>query len=224
MPSLFVSRSLALDSPLRLWANKRGYDLQADSLIRFSLLPFVPPALPPEWIFFYSSKAVKFWFAGAEEPYQPKPKFAALGPGTAQTLQALGQPVDFCGQGNPATVATDFNNIAAGQRVLFPRALHSRRTIEKALGERIQSIDLVVYTNESAPRTDLQPADIVVLTSPLNVTAYFNSATINREAAFLAIGATTAAALAQHNIQARFPDQPSEAGLLHLLTSIAPPT
>lgn len=226
MPSLFVSRSLAPASPLRLWASQRGYDLRAESLISFTPLPFVMPADPlPDWVFFYSPKAVEYWYQGLDDSALNAtsfPKLAALGPGTAAALLDLDLPVDFCGVGDPTRAADNFLSIAAGQRVLFPRALQSRRAVEKLIREHIQAIDLVVYTNEAAPRTDLPAAEIVILTSPLNVKAYFSSAVINPKATFFTIGATTAAALADYSVQALYPTLPSEAGLVALLQSIPP--
>lgn len=223
MPSLFVSRSLAPDSPLRKWAGERGYNLRATSLIQFSLLKFDPPSEQVDWIFFYSPKAVDFWSRGLKKPLAFQPKFAALGPGTAKALLQLNHRIDFCGQGDPTRVADDFLTVALGQVVLFPRAVQSRRSVEKCIGDYINAIDLIVYTNEAAPRTDLVATDVVILTSPLNVAAYFSSTLINHDAIFLAIGSTTAAALAEYTIQADFPDQPGEAGLVELLNSIVPP-
>lgn len=222
MPSLFVSRSLAPGSPLLTWVSERGYDLRSTSLIQFSPLSFDPPSEQVDWIFFYSPKAVEFWFGGLNMPLVSQPKYAALGPGTAKALLQLNQRVDFCGQGDPARVSADFFTVASGKTVLFPRAVQSRRSVEKHIGDYINSIDLAVYTNEAAPRTDLLPTEVVILTSPLNVAAYFASRSINPDAVFLAIGATTAAALSEHSIQADFPDKPGEVGLVELLNTIFP--
>ncbi|MEM9835985.1 MAG: uroporphyrinogen-III synthase [Bacteroidota bacterium] len=219
MVSVFVSRELSPESSLRTWLTEQGWTWYAQSLLRFESVDFNLPDQPLDWVFFYSSKAVSFW-AHRQPKLGGQVKFAALGPGTAKTMTDYQIPVDFRGKGTPEQVALAFLSVAQRQRVLFPRAEESRRSVERALGGQIMASDLIVYRNQPAPRTDLVPTDIVILTSPLNVRSYFSSTNINPKATFLAIGPTTAAALTAYDMEAHYPEQPGEEGLVALLQEL----
>lgn len=223
MQTIFITRHLEADSAFLAFLS--GYDLRISghSLICFTGVPFdeIPAT---DWIFFYSRKAVSFFFRRVKElELSPAAtiKWGAIGPATAEALKRWGAAVDFVGDGDPAATAQRFLQKAQGQRVLFPRAAESRRSVQKALAGQIKSLDLVVYQNtvdEKAPRP---AADVLVFTSPLNVRAYFDRRQPAKKTKIIAIGHTTAAALRDLGAEeAAIASEPSEEGLARAVLSV----
>lgn len=194
MKTVFISREVGAESTFRQMLEKAGMKVYGHSLIRFE--PVLFDELPEaDWIFFYSRKAVQFFFNGLEKARLQLPanvKLAAIGAGTATELP---RAADFVGNGKPDEVAAAFLAKAMHKRVLFPHAEHSRKSVQQLLDDRITSIDLVVYRNEAKKDLNLPKAEVLVFTSPLNVQAYF--LTRKQEAAqiVVAIGQTTRRAL-----------------------------
>ncbi|HMO40022.1 MAG TPA: uroporphyrinogen-III synthase [Saprospiraceae bacterium] len=213
-PRVFISRELAINSVFLQKLRAAGYEVLGESLVAFQAVPFT---LPPEtdWVFFYSKKAVHFFLKNPQTAdYLNNKQTAVLGPGTAAALSKRGYNADFVGNGEPETTAEAFGKLATGRRVLFPRAAHSRRSVQQLLEGQIIAQDLVVYHNE--PRTDftLPTCEYLVFTSPLNVQAYMAKYAIAAEQKIIAIGGTTAATLRESGItEWRVADLPSEEGL-----------
>ena len=208
---VFVSRNLKPNSPLLAWGRARGIEVRGQSLLRFEAVPFAAPG-PCDWWFFYSSRAVEF--AG---DIPEATRLAAIGSGTARAMAARSLPVDFCGGGDPASVAEDFLAVAAGRQVFFPRARQSRRSVQTLLSDRLTVLDAVCYDNVAAPPPSAIPADTYIFTSPLNVAAYLDHYALNKEARVLAIGPSTGAALLDRGVDCEWPDNPSEGSLSDLL-------
>ena len=213
IPKIFISRKLEEDSIFRKRLRDRGLEVVEQSLIEFTPVAFrtVPSC---EWIFFYSPKAVQFFFKGLGERQLPDIQWAALGRGTAAALYNQGITPDFIGTGEPEGVAEAFVKDAVGQRVLFPQAQHSRQTVQEALNGQIEAITLVVYDNQPKRVFNIPLCEVLVFTSPLNAEAYFGKYTLQPGQAVVAIGTTTAAAL--HRLGAgevKVAEEPSEAGL-----------
>lgn len=217
MPSLFISRSLAADSPIRQWTEDKAVDLFAQSLLTFKAVAFDwPPTEAYDWIFFYSPRAVRYFLEA--RPLLPNGlRLGAVGKGTAAALEALGHRVDFCGAGSPEQVASDFLAVGRGQRILFPCAINSRRSIASLLAGQITALHLVVYENDLAIPSGLPTTDIVILTSPMNAEAYFTACSPSSEATYLAIGRPTAEAMAAYGVSASYPPIAEEAALCGLL-------
>lgn len=197
---IFISRELATDSPFYSILPVKEVEIIAESLVAFAAVPFT--TLPQaDWYFFSSRNAVKYFFQGLKAAGLLLPlgvKFGVLGEGTAKALKEHGQVADFAGNGEPQTVGEAFGVVAAGQRVLFPRAAQSRESIQKILAETVTIHDLVVYTNTPRTDFDLPCADLLVFTSPLNAEAYFARYTLKEGQKLLAIGQSTQKAL--HNL------------------------
>jgi uroporphyrinogen-III synthase len=212
--TVFITRSLQPDSPLLTWAARTGSVVRGQSLLRFEAVDFDPPP-EADWWFFYSPNAVRYCLRRHLPPEGVR--LAALGEGTAGAVVGLAGRVDFTGSGVPGEVAPRFRRVAAGQRVFFPRAEHSRRTIQRELADDIIVLDAVCYTN--AVRPDVAPiqADSIVFTSPRNVAAYLDRYTPSKQTQLFAIGEVTAAALARRGYRVPFPDVPSEEGISELL-------
>ena len=184
---VFITRDYAPGVPpgtLQKWCAEKGNELIAKSLLRFEFVPFVP-RFRADWWFFYSPRAVEF----AAFLLPNGAKVAAMGSGTAAALSP--HKVDFIGEGSPAAVAEQFAAVAAGQRVFFPRARQSRRSVEKILEKRIVAEDAVCYDNQAVPPPSPILADVYVFTSPLNVAAYFNHYDLPDDARTVALGPST---------------------------------
>lgn len=215
--SVFVTRNLKADSPLRHWAAVSGNSVTGRSLLTLREVPFEVPG-PADWWFFYSSKAAEFCLFSAGVP--DGIRLAAIGEGTAKTVRALTGRVDFVGQGSPVQVAEQFKAVAGGSRVFFPRAKNSLLTVQKLLAGHITVLDAVCYDNEPAPVREPINADVVIFTSPLNVAACLDHQDLKPATRVLAIGGKTADALYQRGYAAAFPESPSEAALVELLNRL----
>lgn len=198
MKKIFISRQLEDESVFHKTLTTNGLLVHGESLVSLRAVPFDDPP-PYDWAFFYSQNAARFFVENVSPEVLSKLKLAALGPGTAAVLTALGHPPQFVGDGEPDRTAWHFMGAAKGQRVLFPRASDSRRSVQTFLGEECTVLDLVVY--ENTPRTDfkLPSFDVLTFTSPLNVQAFFAKKTWQGEHV-VAIGNTTAKALANLGI------------------------
>lgn len=196
MKRVFISRDLKEGSAFRQILEQSDWEVYGASLIQFNALPFVHD-LKSDWIFFYSRNAVHFFFDGLAKAIPASIKLGCIGESTAK---ALSRPADFIGNGEPASTATSFLELAKGQKVLFPRAKNSRKSIQQLLEGQIDAEDVVVYENR--PKTEfLVPlVDVLVFTSPLNAQAYFQKYSLRTNQKVVAIGQTTAAALRQIGI------------------------
>jgi uroporphyrinogen-III synthase len=215
---VFISRDLAPDSIFRQRLEAAGYDVIGVSLLQFVAVdcPKIPTT---DWIFFYSKTAVPFFFEQVQhQQLSVHAKLAALGVGTAKAIVSAGYQLHFIGTGEPETSAQLFVNQAIGSSVLFPRAKHSRRSVQELLAGRIAVEDLIVYDN--VPREDfiLPLCDWLVFTSPLNAETYFQRYTLQAKQKIMAIGATTAGALRKLNLSnMHIASAPSEAAMCDLI-------
>jgi hydroxymethylbilane synthase len=216
----FITRDLQPGGLFRQQLEKAGWKASGQSLIHFKAAPFerVPAA---DWIFFYSKRAVAYFFEQLPVPLQQSVKLAAVGPGTAQQLRQQGVAPAFTGSGIPEEAARAFARKAKGQRVLFPQARHSRQSVQKALGQRIQAQTLVVYENEPLQDVPLSRAQVLVFTSPLNVEAYFRQHQLLAGQQAVAIGQPTAEALRFSGIAPEIAAAPDEEALAQAVLKLA---
>ena len=226
MRKAFISRDLQTNSVFYQKLTVAGWEVHGQSLIRFSPVSFktIPRA---DWLFLYSSNGVRFFFQNYYHPCQDSPgkkkgppitypaRWAALGPGTAKALQKYGISPDFIGNGNPAETALAFQKLAGGQTVLFIRAKNSRQSIQSLLEKHLNALDLIVYENIAKTTFTLPHFDCLVFTSPLNVRTYFKKYPLQKDQQIVAIGNTTAKALADMGItKYRIAQQPTEKALV----------
>ncbi|MBK7871778.1 MAG: uroporphyrinogen-III synthase [Saprospiraceae bacterium] len=220
MSAIFISRILNYDSIFLQILQSKGYEVINISLIEFSFLPFyeIPST---DWIFFYSKTAAHFFFQHLQKSgLQTKAKLAALGPATASAIEKQGFHLDFTGTGEPQTTAQAFAKLAAGQRVLFPRAENSRQSIQQLLENQIIAIDLILYKNQMRTDFELPECQWLVFTSPLNAQAYFQKYPLKLEQKILAIGETTAQTLRQLGVsEILIAENPSEEALANAIVS-----
>lgn len=191
--SAYISRNLQAQSAFRQILKANSVKVEGQSLIHFEPIPFsvVPDA---DWVFFYSPRAARFFLSNLPCPLSTKVKLGSIGPSTAQIATDLGYEIAFTGTGEPSASADAFAQVAKGQRVLFPRARHSRQSVQNKLGSIIKSIDLIVYDNHPAADFPLRCSEVLVFTSPLNAKTYLNRHDMLPGQQLLAIGNPTASA------------------------------
>jgi uroporphyrinogen-III synthase len=222
MKTIFISRKLTKESVFKKDLKAAGFQIYDRSLIRFSPVAFdtVPST---DWIFFYSKNAVKYFFAGLTSLNQITPqevRWATIGPATAKVLKKHIGQVDFIGDGNTVETAADFLKVAEGQTVLFPRAEHSRKTVQQLLSKNITDRDLIVYKNVPKKNIRLPNCDLLVFTSPMNVLTYFKNKPLFDDQSVFAIGRTTAKTLVSIGIEEfLIAEEPSEAALVKAVLS-----
>lgn len=218
MQNLFITRNLQPGSPLKDWAEREGVEVIDRSLLRFAAVSFTPPK-DSDWWFFYSPRAVEFGLDRLAMLSLPLPKLAAMGPGTARALQDHDYCLkpDFVGQGGPDKVAEAFGELAEGQRVFFPRARQSRMTVQRLLQGRIIAEDTICYDNQAVEHPEYVSAEVYVFTSPLNARTYLQFHVLPVGARVIAIGPSTAQALAGLGIRAEVAGESSEEGVLAML-------
>lgn len=213
---IFISRPAPPESAFRRLLEPQGFEVDGRSLVAFSAVPFVLPT-SFDWVFFYSSHGVRFFFdqvAQTEVALPQTTRFGAIGPATARLVET----VHFVGDGVPETTAEAFRKVAAGKRVLFPRAAHSKQSVQLLLDNSVEALDLVVYQNEPLREVVLSDAAALIFTSPLNAQAYFSKHRLLSGQKVFAIGQTTARALSDlHIVPEAVAPQPSEEALANLV-------
>lgn len=223
MPKIFISRNLTTTSPFKKELAGIAMEIIGQSLIQFSPTPTT--AIPNvDWIFFYSKNGVKYFL----EMVKSSPSFsikmvkwAVIGKGTAEALTTYQIQPDFIGNGRPKATAQAFGEMAAGQAVLFPRAKNSKKSIQNLLCSQLTVNDLVVYENEVKANFTIPYCDILVFTSPLNATAYFQKYALNAKQKIIAIGKTTEKTLQQLGIKnSIIATKPSEQALANAVTQV----
>jgi uroporphyrinogen-III synthase len=217
---VFISRICDENSIFRKILTEKGIALCDESLIDFSPLDFQVPD-DYDWLFFYSKKGVEYFFA-ANPKLSNLVKIAALGMGTAAgVLQYAAKTPDFSGDGIPESTAESFKKIAAGQRVLFVRAMESKKSVQNLLKDELTVMELIVYKN--VPKTDIKKsdADVLVFTSSLNAEAYLKKYSPEKNQQLAAIGKPTVETMALMGFRDVFcADSPQEASLADLVLKI----
>ena len=204
MKKIFISRRIKKDSFFYKEIKKAGHELYGTSLLSFKQVSFetIPDV---DWIFFYSQKGVQYFFKNLNKKKMDLPKtirWAGFGQVTGKAIEMHGVKCDFAGTGHANTTAPEFLKIAKNQKVLFPRAKHSKRSIQKLIADQIEMHDLIVYDNFPKKNIVLENFDVLIFTSPMNAEAYFQNLAIDeaenkikRGQQFFAIGETTGNAL-----------------------------
>lgn len=215
---VFITRDLEATDFFKTTLEKVGFSVFGQSLVVFSAVHF--EAIPDgDWLFFYSKNGVRFFFDNLKKGFNsliyPK-KIATIGTGTADFLiQHYKIQPDFIGTGEPLQTAKTFAQIAANKTVIFPRAKHSKKSIQQQLGKVIIAKDLIVYENKPIENWISVEASIVVLTSPMNAQVYFDSIDCKTKQTVISIGNTTAKALQKLGVEnVIIAKNPSKKGLV----------
>ena len=190
--SVFISRPLRHDGYFSKTLNAHGFQVNGEALIGFQGVNFDISTLEFDWIFFSSKNGVKYFFDQCAIT-NDFPAVAAINQGTAAALRQRGiEPVFIGSGGQLARIAGDFDE-TNGERVLFPRASNSRRSIQRQLKSKVVS-DIVVYENFPIEQIDKREEKILVFTSPMNAENYLSSHEIDDQS-IIAIGHSTAEAI-----------------------------
>jgi len=191
---IFISRELGNDSYFKQYHLALGNTITGQSLIDFKPVNFNWDN-NADWLFFSSKKGVEYFFNGIEK-LNSNIKIAAIGEGTANAIKALGYTLNFKGNGaNLPQTAKNFLEQAQGQKVIFLQPTNSRKSVQKALGNAINSVDLICYDNPIKTEFKLPEIDVLVFTSPLNAKAYYAKYPISTKQTVVSIGVTTSAEL-----------------------------
>lgn len=176
---VFLSRNIADDSAFRIVAASENIDLIAESLLIFSSISFkeIPEG---DWLFFYSKSGVRFFLNQLESQEDISSyQIACYGPSTAKVWALMtGYLPHFTGDGKPAHVPEDFQKkIKDSDKVIFVRAANSRMTVQRAIEDEVDCIDIIAYRNDQRQDVDLKGHfDCAMLTSPLNADAFLQQA------------------------------------------------
>lgn len=159
---------------IRPVADLSGLDRALDSLATYG------------WITFPSPNAVDVVFdrllaLGAQLP--PRLRIAAVGPGTAQAIDARGARVDFIpSQFVGEQLGRELTPVA-GLRVLLPRAAQGRDELAIALTRRGASVDEVVVYDTLPASVD--PRDLRELERGVDVATFTSPSTVENFVALL---------------------------------------
>jgi hydroxymethylbilane synthase len=196
MNKFFVSRSIQDWQPVIECCSDLPIEWICQPLIRFESVTMVLPEQSFGWVFFSSSQAVHHFFL--QKPKVDGIRIGALGPGTARTLSKY-VFVDFVGSSaNLDQVALQFINVCGSDRVLFPQALNSLRTIQNHMPPE-QVLPLVCYTTH-ATKLEVPVCDHYLFSSPSNVRAYFEQHCLPLNPQLWSFGSSTTLALRQHAV------------------------
>lgn len=213
MPSIFISRPLAPNSPF--YTLPPQWQVNGSSLLVFK--PVAVDTIPEvDWLFFYSKRGVEYLLQQASPPSGVR--LACLGLSAANALREAGYEPTFVGDGKPANTAEQWRSVAEGCRVAFVQARHSRASVQHLLGDAVMAFPLIVYDNAIRKNIDIAPAHYLVFTSPLNFQAYIQQYALAPEQRIIGIGKTTAVTFSAASVKEyRIAKTPSEAGLLECL-------
>ncbi len=194
---VFISRHQESDSLFSKLLGAWGMQVFGQSLVRIT--PVQVQAIPAADVVVCSSRnGARYALPFLQ---QKNYRVVAIGPGTAQVLLEGGVIPVFTGDGEANTVAQWLATHHPNTTILFPGATNSRQSVQAALPDTITSINWSVYENEPAPDAALPDCDVAVMTSPLNVQAYFQSPPKQLPRYFVAIGSPTAEALRTKGVE-----------------------
>jgi len=214
--SVFISRELTEQSYFSKAMKKHKIEVDARSLIRtvpviMKLDPYI--LKDTDWIFFSSKNAVEYFFS--LKPELPAGvKFGVMGAGSEEVLRTKGHLTTYTGVGiDSADVAHEFAKLANGTKVVFPGSEGSLKSIQKGLSPETKVVDLPVYETVLEEDIEVTTADVLVFTSPSNVTAYFAENLLYPDQKVIAIGKSTGRKLDEMGTRYTLPFSPDEVGL-----------
>ena len=220
MKKIFISRPLKSDSIFQKELEKANFEVYGESLLEFELVPLdkIPEV---DWIFFYSQKGVRFFFDQVRDNFiflSPIVQMAGFGKKTAEVIKSYGIECDFVGTGKAISTTPKFIDVAKGQKVLFPRAENSQRSVQQLIDNELVIEDLIIYKNFPKRNFDFPKMDYLVFTSPLNAKVFFQKYKYEKGQKVFSIGETTAKTLNELGIEeVLFPKKPSEKNLVQLV-------
>ena len=195
---VFMTRDLNSDSMISRVLGGHGFTIEGKALIDTVPVEF-GSAPDSDWIFFSSKQAVNYFFRQQPEPGNRK--YACVGKPTADALRKFGKRADFIGGSTDTKlIGKQFAAKAGDDKILFPQAKGSLRSVQQQFVRSSQVIDLVVYETLKRNSGPQPEAEIILFTSPSNVDAWFERFKVNRQQQVIAMGDATGNTLRQHGI------------------------
>lgn len=215
--SIFISRHLPETSELLAFLQQENWEIYHKSLIEIQPLKFKIES-EFDWIFISSSNGARILF----EAYSPSEnvKIGAVGEATANAVRQFGFEPDFIGAtGNMDQLGDEFAKRIGAATVLFAGAENGSRKIQsKISASQVEFIP--VYRSIQKSNLIIPETEFVLLTSPSNVDAYLNFASL-KEKKVIAIGNTTAEYLASCGISnVLIPETPQEKEVVEILRGL----
>ncbi|MEN8149250.1 MAG: uroporphyrinogen-III synthase [Planctomycetota bacterium] len=214
--TVLLTRTGGLEEEIRA----RGADVRVLPVTRYEAVDAAADPESCDRVVFTSARAV------AHCPFSVAlaPRIACIGPQTADVVREAGGTVDLVPDEHNAVAlaaALVADGVGPGTRVLFPCADIALATLEDRLGSAGAEVTrLVVYRTVpvgSIPADAAAGVDVIVFLSPSAVNAFAELGGDLAAAPSLAIGRTTAAALAAHGVTAEVAPTSDRAGVLALL-------
>ncbi len=214
---IFISRKLLPDSPFNILLKDQNHQVIDQSLIQITQIRF---SYTPQtkWIFFTSKNAIDYFFA--QNPDLPMAvKFGVISDASAKHLLKYDITADFIGKGiDLGNIAKEFREILQNDSVLFPQAIDSYQTIQKQLAFTNTCYNLYVYKTNIKTDFDIPYSDILIFTSPSNVTSYYNKYEPDPRQIVIAMGTTTKYKLNGYKVSnVLIPNSFDEEGLVDVL-------
>ena len=220
---VFISRELSPQSYFRKALEKHHITIEDRSLIR--TVPVITKLAPhvlqdADWIFFSSKNAIEYFFQLTPQ-LPPNIKFGVIGAGSEEMLRLKGYFTSYVGGGiDTAEVAEEFAKLVNGQKVVFPGAEASLRSIQQGLSADTKITDLTVYETVLEEDVEGTSAEVLVFTSPSNVEAYFTDNLLDPSQKVIAIGKSTGKKFDEMGTKYTLPFSPDEVGLAEAVFGI----
>jgi len=179
-----------------------------------------------DWFFFYSKNGVevfaKLWQDRWQSAIHNPIKWAAMGPGTADSMKGWGMHCDFVGHGEAEEVANQFlDHSKPTDSVVFYRAYHSRDRLYELIAPHRDSVSLPIYDNQMLKKT-FAPVHVGIFTSSRNAIAFLDHNPVPENLS-IAIGTPTADTLRSLSIPSakiRLSNEPSEESIAKTLNEV----
>ncbi|MBN8693546.1 MAG: uroporphyrinogen-III synthase [Bacteroidetes bacterium] len=218
--SIFISRKIENTSIFNKLITEYDVSLNATSLISIVRIPFsyTPKT---DWIFFTSKNAINFFFAQNPD-INDSIKYGVISNSSANELKLHKKEAHFIGQGTDLLkIAKTFRETLGNASVLFPQAMDSMQTIQKQLAFSNTVYNLYTYKTIIQTNINVPYADILVFTSPSNVTAYYNQYKPDSRQIIIGMGNSTKYRLSEFGVKnVLVPAEFSENGLYKCIIDI----
>lgn len=199
---LFISKKVT-DESFLAFVKSAEINLIDQPMISFVAEEFSCPKENFEVVFFTSPRSAGFYLDQCK--VSDTVAIATIGKSTSEYVESRGYKVDFTGitSGNPEKVSKEFEAFTAGRKVLFPQSNYSHQSMQKRLYEG-QITDLIVYKTALTPiQLEVKP-EVLVFTSPSNLTSFLQLNKVDPSQKIIAWGKTTESFLHKNNLKADF--------------------
>ncbi|HKL02882.1 MAG TPA: uroporphyrinogen-III synthase, partial [Cryomorphaceae bacterium] len=171
-----------------------------DSRSFIELIPILNTSKPAgQWLFFSSPSAVALFMS---QHALEGEKIGVIGSGTASRLRSFGVEPDFEPRSTePETAVEAFARaVKPGEHVIYATSNKSLNRLSAVFDSK-NLIHWPFYTNTRRENTTPSQAPILVFTSPSNAVNYFGSHRKRPDQKVIAIGKSTASALAENGVR-----------------------